>query len=436
MKRSLENGIINLFVPKSLKPGDNRVAVPPEGIVALTYSQWNNGLNRTELQVLVEDGAGVRSGWNNGEYKTAGARIVSLEEGLEEAHVLVDVKQRPQDGVLAGGINIFYMHVEKGQGPEQLRALLEAGGVTAYSPETFWVPQVGTGKLLRGTNLGYWSGVGGAHILMEGVKLSHQLRGVSLVPFEFFPQVDGASAEDITNAYRSIGDLERSMKFAVIGGKSGLVANGAMDELRRAGLNYDLLYRDVTCDSHKLAKAIGKYDAIINATTWNPGGPRLITREMIQAMKPGAVLMDNTCDQDGSTNGQSEGEPVIGGVRHSYESKWGDPNTYYWVGPDRHTFNDQKPLELVEGTHVLYNVIGMVPGGTSTARAASQAYFGMIFPYLSTIIRAVAQGTELPENGMVVKDGLIHDKDLVKLVQDFKDKRTDLHEFREYLPAA
>ncbi len=411
MVREIADGIVYLGVAKSVKSGDNRVAVPPQGIAALKPAAWNNGRDRTKLEVLVEEGAGLRVGYTDDDYRQAGAQVVSQTELLEKSHILVDVKQRlkPEE-LLQEGINFFYAHVEKGQGREQLTALLQRGGVTAYSPETFWVRENTTGNLVRGTNLGYYSGIGGVHLMLEGIKLSYELRGAApdATPFSFFPQVDGATAEDITRAYEKIGSLERSMRIAIIGGTRGMVSSGAQDELQKAGISFDMLYKDVTKNQNILAERIGEYDAILNATRWTSGDPRIITKRQILAMKEGAVLMDDTCDQDGSSTEDSEGDPIIGGVRYSYESKWGDKNTFYWVGPERHTFDDDSPRTFLPGeVKVLYNVIGMIPGGTSTARVASVAYFGMIFPYLTNIIRAVSQGTELPKQGLIVKDGRI-----------------------------
>ena len=420
---SREERVVYLGVPKSMKQGDNRIAVPPEGVGSLGYSVWDNGFERTKLKVLVEEGAGVRSGFGDERYLEAGAEVVSFDEILEKADVLVDVKQRPEEGLLANGVNIFYAHVEKGQGPEQLDALLARGGVTAISPETFGsngTTYTRASEALgnrRGTNLGFYSGIGGAHLLLEGLKLSAQLRDEGVVPFEFFPEVDGASYEDILRAYEQIGDLETGLKLAVIGGKNGLVANGAMAELRKAGLDFDLLYKDVTMDQDRLAEIIRNYDGILNASRWNPGDSRMITQRQIAAMKLGTVFIDDTCDQDGSSTINGPGNPIVGGVRYSFESKWGDKNTFYWAGEKSHTFNGDNPREFdPDSVRVLFNANGMIPGGTSTAKAASKAYFGMVFPYLVNVLRAVSQGSSIPDNGVVVRDGKINHPDLRELV--------------------
>lgn len=435
--KKMEN-VIKLGVPKSIKSGDNRVSIPPHYIRTLDLAVWNNyGRDETKLEVLVQKGAGKRCGYSDEDFIAAGAKIVNYDELLTKSNILLDVKQREPNEtfkvdkyILEDRVNFFYAHVEKGQGPDQLRVLLEADGVSCYSPETFWAKDNETGKNTRAINLGFYSGIGGVHNLFEGIKLSYELRGIKPVPFSFFPEVNGASADDITNAYSNISSLERELNYAIIGGKKGLVSSGAQREFERAGIEYDFIYRDLTGDQDKLAEVISNYDGILNATVWNSGDPRIITKRQIQTMKEGVVFVDDTCDEDGSSTKENEGNPVVGGVRFSYETKWGDHNTFYWVGPEAHAFNDENPRHFKPGEHrILYSTIGMIPGGTSTAKAASEAYFRMIFPYLTEIIRSVSQGTQLPENGLVVKDGKIHDNDLRQLVQT----RTHLTEFKPYL---
>lgn len=419
-----------LGIAKSMKPGDNRVSIPPNGIPHLFPAAWNNGRDQNRLEIIVEKGAGDNAGFTDEEYEAAGATIVDKDTLLKKSEILVDLKQRPREGVIPGRVHMFYAHVEKGQGIKQLKALLEAGNITAYSPETFWVKNARTGANMRGCNLGYFSGIGGVHLMLQGIKLSYEARGETDVPFVFFPNVEGATDQDIAHAYQEIGDLEHGLRFAILGGPTGMVSSGAQAELARAGLSCDVLYKDITKDPDKLAEAIAQYDGIMNATVWNNGGPRIITKQHISAMREGLVFVDNTCDVDESSTIDSEGGPVIGGVRYTFESNWGDPNIYYWVGTETHTFKDNDPLKFLPGeVRAMYSAVGMIPGGTTTAKAASEAYFGMIFPYLTSVIRAVSQGSELPENGLVVKKGRIHHPDLRELVQT----RDDLEMFRPYL---
>ena len=417
---------IVLAICRSLRAGDNRVAIPPEGIARLKAAAWDNGKQRTQLRVLVQQDAGARSGYSDEEYTKAGAEIVGLRAIMRRAHILVDVKQRKAEYILPDGVNIFYAHVEKGQAPDYLRELLSLGSATLYSPETIFIPTQ-DGQECRGVNLGYWAGVGAVHLAFEGIRISNEQRGIERGPFASFPEVATSEIDDINDAYVRFTDDERQTKVAIIGSERGLVASGALYEFDRAHLEPVMLGRSVTSSPERLAEALGFFDAIINASQWYPGEPRIITRRQIAAMREGAVFIDATCDADGSSRGVSEGNPVVGGVRWSVESKWTDPHLFYWVGLDEHTADNAEPaVRTSTDLRVLYSANGMIPGGRSTARAASRAYAEMLFPYLVNIIRAVSMEVELPSPGLVLRRGsVVHPglRDIIKTNEQFADLR-------------
>ncbi len=365
---------------------------------------------------MVEEGAGIRSGYSDEDYREIGAEIVGLGDILREADILVDVKQRPPKYVLQDGVNIFYAHVEKGQAPAYLRELLAPGTVSLYSPETIFV-QTPNHKELRGVNLGYYAGVGAVHLAFEGIRISRAQRGLPPGPFASFPAVVKSTLDDINDVYARFTEEERQTSVAIIGSERGLVASGAIAEFQRAHLKPVLLDRLVTGSPDALASRLKEFDAIVNASVWYPGDPRIITRQQIAAMREGAVFIDATCDEDRSSVGTSEGTPIVGGVRYSYDSKWTDAHLFYWVGTDQHTANNANPRSRTsDDLRVLYNANGMIPGGMSTSRAASRAYAAMLFPYLVNIIRAVTMGAELPPYGLVLRRGGIVHEGLRKVI--------------------
>ena len=70
-------------VPKEIKNSENRVGCTPEGVKKLV-SQKN--------KVWVEAGAGLGSGFDDYEYKKAGAQIVSTDD-VWRAEMIVKVKE-------------------------------------------------------------------------------------------------------------------------------------------------------------------------------------------------------------------------------------------------------------------------------------------------------------------------------------------------------
>ena len=71
-------------LPKEIKDNEYRVAMTPGGARLLVQAGH---------EVLVEEKAGEGSGFNDGEYRWAGARIVARAEEAWEAEMVVKVKE-------------------------------------------------------------------------------------------------------------------------------------------------------------------------------------------------------------------------------------------------------------------------------------------------------------------------------------------------------
>ena len=73
---------VTVGVLKETTPGEQRVAVVPESVPALA---------RAGIRVLVEPGAGAAAWFPDGAYERAGAKVVSRDDVIGEADVLVCV---------------------------------------------------------------------------------------------------------------------------------------------------------------------------------------------------------------------------------------------------------------------------------------------------------------------------------------------------------
>ena len=79
-------------VPIEIKENENRVSMTPYAVRTLV----NDG-----HEVLIQESAGVKSGFSNDEYKENGARIVgTLDEVYSESDMIVKVKE-PQETELS-----------------------------------------------------------------------------------------------------------------------------------------------------------------------------------------------------------------------------------------------------------------------------------------------------------------------------------------------
>ena len=76
---------MRIGVPKEIKPQENRIGLTPDSVKSLT----SNG-----HEVLVENNGGFEAGFDNNQYKSAGARIIDKAEDIfNDSDIIVKVKE-------------------------------------------------------------------------------------------------------------------------------------------------------------------------------------------------------------------------------------------------------------------------------------------------------------------------------------------------------
>jgi alanine dehydrogenase len=267
-------------IPKEIKQQENRVSLLPSAADQLT---------RRGHTVLVQENAGVGSGYPDEDYLEAGAKIAeTAEEVFAKADMIVKVKEPlpAEYGLLRKGQILFtYLHLAASK---SLTEALLKSGVTGIAYETI---QVGNRlPLLEPMSeiAGRMSAVMGAYYLAKhnggnGVLLG----GVpGVLPGRVL--VLGGGTSGINAARMAVGlgadvtilevDLER-MRFL---------------DITMPGAN--TLYSN---EAH-LQELMPSIDLLIGAVLV-PGAkaPKLITRDMLRKMRPGSVLVDIAIDQGG-----------------------------------------------------------------------------------------------------------------------------------------
>ena len=82
---------MKIGVPKEIKPQENRIGLTPESVKSLV----SNG-----HEVLVENNGGHEAGFDNDQYKTAGAKIVNdAQDIFSDSEIIVKVKEPLSDEV-------------------------------------------------------------------------------------------------------------------------------------------------------------------------------------------------------------------------------------------------------------------------------------------------------------------------------------------------
>ncbi len=291
-------------VPKEVKADEYRVAMLPVGAEVLTDAGHD---------VLIETGAGLGSGIPDSLYSAAGATIVdSAVEIWNRSSMIVKVKE-PQKAewplMRTDQVVFTYFHFAA---DEPLTRAVIASKVTAIAYETIRDAK-GTLPLLTPM-----SEVAGRMSIQEGAKYlerPQEGRGILLAG------VPGVAPAEVA-----------ILGGGIVGSNAARVAAGLGANVRILDVNLDRLrYLDdimppnvttLYSDRHTILESIERADLVIGAILITGArAPRLVRRQDLARMKPGAVIVDVAIDQGGcveTSRPTTHKDPtyVEGGVVH------------------------------------------------------------------------------------------------------------------------
>lgn len=268
-------------VPREIKIDENRVAITPGAVTAFVERGH---------RVLIEAGAGRGSGIEDGEFRRSGAGIVAGPEELyERADLIYKVKepQRSEYGLLREGQILFaYLHLANE--PEVARVLMEKK-VAALAFETVVVD--GTIPMLAPMSeiAGRMATQIGAHFLEKSNGGSGILLG----------GVPGVTPADVVVLGGGIVGANAARIAMGMGAQVTVIDNDVQRLRYLDGANGGRLLT-LYSNPQNIARAVAGADLLIGAVLI-PGGktPLLCTREMVESMRPGTVIVDVAIDQGG-----------------------------------------------------------------------------------------------------------------------------------------
>jgi alanine dehydrogenase len=285
-------------VPAERKPGENRVALTPDGVRELVTHGH---------QVLVETEAGAGSAITDEDFGRAGATVVPGPEAWS-AHLVLKVKEpQPEEyGFLRADLVLFtFLHLAA---YPDLGAVLLDTKTTAIGYETVrsasgalpllapmsevagrLAPQIGARFLERGQ--------GGRGVLLGGAPGVRPARVV----------VIGAGTVGANAAW-----IAQGMEAEV------LLIDRDLDRLRMVDQIHRGRIMTLASSRAVVERSLADADLVIGAVLV-PGNraPVVVTEEMVRAMRPGSVIVDVAIDQGGcveTTVETTHEHPVV--VRH------------------------------------------------------------------------------------------------------------------------
>ncbi|MFB9760691.1 alanine dehydrogenase [Ectobacillus funiculus] len=268
-------------VPKEIKNNENRVALTPAGLISFV---------KAGHKVLVEKDAGIGSSFTNEDYANAGAEIVeNAADVWAGAEMIMKVKEplpSEYDYFREGLILFTYLHLAA---EPSLAQALKDKGVIAIAYET--VAANRTLPLL--TPMSEVAGRMAAQIGSQFLQKSNGGKGILLAG------VPGVSRGKVTIIGGGVVGINAA-KMAIGLGADVTIIDLSADRLRQLDDIFGNQIKTLMSNPFNIAEAVAEADLLIGAVLI-PGAkaPKLVTEEMVKAMKPGSVIVDVAIDQGG-----------------------------------------------------------------------------------------------------------------------------------------
>ncbi len=324
---------MNIGIPKERRPFEFRAGLSPAGVEILTQ----NGHT-----VFVEHEAGVGAGFSDSDYEKVGASLVySTEEAFGRADLILKVARPLQEElnwIRPGTTLAGFLHLASAR-QDKVDILLEKK-ITAIAYEQIKAPD-GSLPVLRP-----FSQIGGAMAAQIAAGLLQNNWGGKGILMGGVPGVPPA-------------------EVVVIG--AGIVGSYATETFLGMGAHVTVIDQNLGALQHlwdrfpcivsllstkrNIERSVAYADVVVGAVLV-PGqrAPVLVTREMVQSMKPRSVIMDISIDEGGC-------------VETSH------PTTH------------EHPVYIEEG--ILHYCVPNIPG--AVARTATHAFVNSAMPYITEI---------------------------------------------------
>jgi alanine dehydrogenase len=291
-------------VPREIKPDEYRVGLTPTAV--REYVARGH-------EVVVETAAGAEAGYPDEAYQRAGARLAArAEEVFASAELIIKVKE-PQPPELArlAPQHVLFTYLHLAPDPAQAEGLLKSG-CAAIAYETVTDAAGGLPLLAPMSEV-----AGRIAVFSAGETLLKHNGGMGLL----ISGVPGVPPARVCVLGGGVVGMNAARMAAGLGAEVVIVERSIprMRELDAIFLGR-ILTRYSTLDA--VEEEVVKADVVIGAVlTAGAAAPKLVKREHLKRMKPGAVLVDVSIDQGGcfeTSRPTTHHEPtyVVDGVVH------------------------------------------------------------------------------------------------------------------------
>ena len=305
---------MKIAVAKEIDPSEPRVAASPDTI---------KKFKALGAEVAVEPGAGIKSGLPDSEFTAVGATVAA--DALKDADIVIKVK-RPEASELAnykrGALVIAIM--DPYGNDAALKAMADAG-VSAFAMEL--MPRITRAQVMdvlssQANLAGYRAVIEGAEAFGRAFPMMMTAAGTVPAAKVFVMGVGVAGLQAIATARRlgaivTATDVRPATKEQVesLGAKFLAVEDEEFKNAQTAGGYAKEMSKEYQAKQAALVAEHMKKQDIVITTALIPGrpAPRLISKEMVDSMRPGSVIVDLAVERGGNVEGAKPGEVVQAG---------------------------------------------------------------------------------------------------------------------------
>ena len=273
---------MKIGIPKEIKNNESRVGLTPESVKKLCS---NN-------ELFVETEAGVEIGFTDEDYQSAGAIVLeSASKVYAESELIIKVKEPlPEEFQYLTDRHTVFTYLHLAANKEQAKELVKTG-VTGIAYETV-TAEDGTLPLLAPMSAiaGQIGFVVGSYFLLKPNK------GLGVL----LDSIGDIAPRVVTVIGAGVAGTEAIKKAIATGAHVKIIdlSEGTLEQLKQTFGKNKVEY--IVSTQQTILEALTTSDLVIGSVyVIGKQAPKVITKDMISAMKPGSVIVDIAIDQGG-----------------------------------------------------------------------------------------------------------------------------------------
>lgn len=276
-----QKGELLIGIPKESYAQEKRVCLTPDAVSALTAHGH---------RIVIETGAGLNASFSDNEYSEAGAKISYDTKEAFECNIVLKVEPPSHNEIeMMNPQSVLFSALQLKTQSKKYFELLAKKRITAIAFD-FIRDEQGAFPVVKSLS----EIAGTASILIASEIMSSDNNGFGLL----VGNISGVPPTDVV--ILGAGTVAEFAARSALGlGARVKVFDNSLSKLRNLQHNLGSLIYTSTIQPKTLQKALMRCDIAIGAVRGNTRSPILVSEDMVENMKDGAVIVDVSIDRGG-----------------------------------------------------------------------------------------------------------------------------------------